>query len=154
MGISAEREQSRRSFLGKLVGGSVLVGAGSLLAAAAAYLVPPAAVRSALGGSRIRVGDAEEIPLGQGRLVLVHDDPVWIVHLARGFAAISALCTHKGCVVRWDDVSRVFHCPCHEGLFDEEGNVLAGLPRSPLPRYQVALAAGEVFVVAKGPGES
>jgi len=150
--MATESVQSRRSFLGKLLGGSVLVGAGGLLAAA--YLVPPPAVRSALGGSRVRVGDAGAIPVGQGRLVLVHDDPVWIVHLARGFAAVSALCTHRGCIVRWADAGRVFHCPCHEGLFDEEGNVLAGLPRSPLQRYPVGVVGGEVFVVARGPAES
>jgi Rieske Fe-S protein len=35
--------------------------------------------------------------------------------------ALSAACTHMGCIVHWQKQDRNFHCPCHEGLFNEYG---------------------------------
>jgi len=37
--------------------------------------------------------------------------------------ALSAACTHKGCIVNWSDSDRKFHCPCHDGVFMEDGSV-------------------------------
>lgn len=31
--------------------------------------------------------------------------------------ALSAACTHMGCLVQWHSADRTFHCPCHDGLF-------------------------------------
>jgi Rieske Fe-S protein len=33
-------------------------------------------------------------------------------------AARSLLCTHTGCEVVWMPQRQLYHCPCHEGLFD------------------------------------
>jgi Rieske Fe-S protein len=51
--------------------------------------------------------------------------------------AISAACTHMGCIVQWQNSDRSFHCPCHNGLFTQNGlpddssqiRYLAALPR-------------------------
>jgi Rieske Fe-S protein len=51
--------------------------------------------------------------------------------------AISAACTHMGCIVQWRNSDRLFHCPCHNGLFTQNGlpddnsqvRYLAALPR-------------------------
>jgi Rieske Fe-S protein len=45
--------------------------------------------------------------------------------------AISAGCTHLGCIVTWDEGQQIFKCPCHDGRFDAEGNVLSGPPPAP-----------------------
>jgi Rieske Fe-S protein len=37
--------------------------------------------------------------------------------------AMSAACTHMGCIVQWQDSDRKYHCPCHGGLFSEYGKV-------------------------------
>jgi Rieske Fe-S protein len=37
--------------------------------------------------------------------------------------AMSAACTHMGCIVQWQDSDRKFHCPCHGGIFTEYGEV-------------------------------
>jgi cytochrome b6-f complex iron-sulfur subunit len=137
---------TRRSFIGKLLAGSLLAGFAGAVAAIVAYLFPPEEVTSALGPQQVKVAKADEILPGEGRLVLVDEEPVWVVHLARGFLAMSAWCTHKGCVVKWDDQARVFRCPCHEGEFDERGNVVAGLPLRPLTRFHVGLVKGDLYV--------
>ncbi len=111
-----------------------------------AYLFAPGEVRSSLGPARVKVDSAGGIAQGTAKLALVDGEPVWVAHLASGFVALSALCTHKGCIVKWDDLGRVFRCPCHEGLFDERGNVVSGLPRRSLSRFRVGLVGGDVYV--------
>lgn len=63
--------------------------------------------------------------------------------------ALSAACTHMGCIVRWQDDDRHFHCPCHNALFAEDGvhdqrNYKLGLP--PLPRLNTKIEDGKVYV--------
>jgi Rieske Fe-S protein len=38
------------------------------------------------------------------------------------------VCTHFGCVVRWVESEGTYKCPCHEGRFDANGEVLGGPP--------------------------
>jgi Rieske Fe-S protein len=137
---------SRRSFLGRLFAGTVVVGALGVLTSIAAYLLPPERVRSSLGPRRVKVGEEGDIPIGAGKLVLVDEEPVWVVHVARGFVALSAFCTHKGCVIKWEASRRLFGCPCHDGRFDERGNVLAGPPRRPLTPFRIAVVGGDIYV--------
>ncbi len=141
-------EHSRRSFLGRLLGGSLIAGALGVVSSVVAFLFPPDAVSSALGPQRTRVGRLSDLPVGEGKLALVNDEPVWVVHLAQGLVAMSALCTHQGCIVKWQPDRRLFSCPCHQGLFDARGNVVSGFPQLPLPRLDVGVVEGEVYVSA------
>ncbi|HEY6542656.1 MAG TPA: Rieske 2Fe-2S domain-containing protein [Ktedonobacteraceae bacterium] len=55
--------------------------------------------------------------------------------------AVSAACTHMGCIVQWQGADKKFHCPCHDGIFSEYGKPD---PHSPvvyksLPRLEVQI---------------
>ncbi len=139
-----EEKASRRSFLSKLLGGTLLAGGGVTIGSIFAYLFPPHGVSSRLGP--VKIGQAADIPLGKGKLALVDGEPVWVVHLARGFVGLSATCTHKGCIIEWKEKRKLFSCPCHNGLFDTHGNVIAGLPRWPLPHFQVGSIQDDLYV--------
>jgi Rieske Fe-S protein len=64
--------------------------------------------------------------------------------------AMSAACTHMGCIVQWQASDHQFHCPCHDGVFTEYGKPspdgkLKYL--APLPRMKTMIGDnGEVYV--------
>jgi menaquinol-cytochrome c reductase iron-sulfur subunit len=62
------------------------------------------------------------------------------------FIAFSVNCAHLGCPVRWLEQARLFMCPCHGGVYYEDGSVAAGPPPHPLTRYAVRVAAGQVEI--------
>ncbi len=62
------------------------------------------------------------------------------------FIAFSVNCTHLGCPVRWLPDAQLFMCPCHGGVYYEDGTVAAGPPPLPLVRFQVRVEKGQVQI--------
>lgn len=61
---------------------------------------------------------------------------------ASAVAAISDICTHAGCGVRYDHVNKNLTCPCHGSKYSLSGAVLQGPATRPLAKYQTQLDAG------------
>lgn len=75
----------------------------------------------------------EDIAPGEGGIVEVDGRQLAVVRQPDGgVSAVSAICTHLGCVVGWNGVDRTWDCPCHGSRFDEGGAVLSGPAVSPL----------------------
>lgn len=53
--------------------------------------------------------------------------------------AVSDVCTHAGCGVRYDRANRIFSCPCHGSRYALTGEVLQGPATRALARYQSQL---------------
>ena len=76
--------------------------------------------------------------------------PVFIVRAREGyFYALSATCTHLGCIANWKADEGIVACPCHGSKFDREGNVIAGPAPRPLPRYAMSLDDHGQIVIDK-----
>ena len=63
--------------------------------------------------------------------------------------AVSAACTHMGCIVQWQDSDNKFHCPCHGGLFTEYGKPVNSSPiryLTSLPRLDTKIENDKVYV--------
>jgi menaquinol-cytochrome c reductase iron-sulfur subunit len=60
-------------------------------------------------------------------------------HDREEFIAYSLNCTHLGCPVRWVEKADIFMCPCHGGVYYDDGRVAAGPPPKPLSRYPVRI---------------
>ena len=71
--------------------------------------------------------------------------------------AMSAACTHMGCIVQWQGAGRKFVCPCHNRQFTEYGkidNAGPGYYVYPLPRLETKVVDGKIYVkVPTGPGQ-
>lgn len=96
-----------------------------------------------------RIASVADVPVG-GSLVFAypeeHDASILVRVSASEFVAFSQKCTHLSCAVIPRPDEGVFHCPCHEGVFDlRTGNVIAGPPPRPLPRVAIEVRGGEIY---------
>lgn len=136
---------SRRHFL-EMIGlgavGATVVGSVVL---SAAYLSPNVVKEPPV---RFKIGHPDDYP--PGSVSLEREQKVFIVRAKEGyFYALSAVCTHLGCITNWKPEDGIVACPCHGSRFDREGNVIAGpAPRS-LPRYAMSLDDQGQLVVDK-----
>ncbi len=88
-----------------------------------------------------------KMPTGSGTTVMMGDRPVIVLRLADGsYRAFLALCTHLDCVVQFSPERQRIECPCHDGLFDLEGNNISGPPPRPLREFAVAVRDGRVEI--------
>jgi cytochrome b6-f complex iron-sulfur subunit len=103
---------------------------------------------------RIFTVGLEELPLNHTRRFkdLRGKDLMLVRTGDREVKAISTKCTHLGCTVFWQKDKEEFYCPCHNGRFDKEGNVLSGPPPKPLESYKVEIDGNNVFVYFKDTG--
>ena len=62
------------------------------------------------------------------------------------FQVYSRVCSHLGCLVRWDEGKDQFFCPCHGAVFDSAGNVVAGPPPRPMEKLPVKVEDGILYV--------
>jgi Rieske Fe-S protein len=68
-----------------------------------------------------------EIAPGQAKVISVDGEKVAAFRDADGaLHAVSAVCTHRGCVVDWNGVDKSWDCPCHGSRFGYDGHVIQG----------------------------
>src|SRR5271165_7332973 len=71
-----------------------------------------------------RAGNPDLYPMNS--VTILQDQQVYIVRTAGGFFAVSAVCTHLGCVTQWKPEANMIACPCHGSKFTPEGKKLEG----------------------------
>ena len=58
---------------------------------------------------------------------------IYVVRSAEGFYALSAVCTHLGCLTAWKPELGIIACPCHGSKFQRTGVKIEGPAPKPLP---------------------
>lgn len=138
---TGREELDRREALGKLTGTALIVALTGTAVTTVSYLSPNVLFEPP---SRYRVGRPEEIPLGT--VLVLPEQKIYVSHAAEGFYALSAVCTHLGCMTRYLANEGILACPCHGSRFDLLGRVVQGPAPRPLPRLELSLNDGLLVV--------
>ncbi len=107
------------------------------------------------------VGEVDDFETGQTVLVRFKNASIlpwtgitgqtasWLRKVSEAeFIAFSVNCAHLGCPVRWNADAALFLCPCHGGVYNQDGTNAAGPPPHPLDRYPVRVRDGIVEIQA------
>ena len=133
----------RRKFLGVCLGGCAASMAAASLYPLYRYLSPRAG-----GGTDAKVVIPEkDVAEGEARFFEFAGSAAVLVRKKGGeLVALSAVCTHLGCIVQWEKEQQDFLCPCHGGHYTPDGAVTAGPPPKALAKLPFIVANGAITV--------
>jgi nitrite reductase/ring-hydroxylating ferredoxin subunit len=80
-----------------------------------------------------------------GSVTALPEAKAWLFCDEAGLYAISAVCTHLGCVTNY--TSDQFECPCHGSVFNAAGYVLTGPAKLPLNYLSLTLSPEGVLLL-------
>lgn len=135
-------EPTRRDVLTRVGIGACAVAAVGSGAVTFDFLKPKVLFEPA---TTFRAGSPLDYPDGTVRFD--RERKAYVVGVGGGVYAMSAVCTHLGCITRYVSDEGAIACPCHGSRFDLEGNVTHGPAPHPLPWLEVKLdEAGNLVV--------
>lgn len=129
LGERFKPKPTRRDFLGLAAAWSAIVSLVMAMLGAMRLPMPSVFPES---NSRVKLGPPDRFAVGSA--TYFPQQKLWLYRTKDGFHAISAVCTHLGCISTRSDDGQ-FLCPCHGSRFDAEGNVMGG----PAPKALVWL---------------
>jgi Rieske Fe-S protein len=126
------------------------------------YLLSPVArERKGAFNSWVSLGNLEQFPSGQTRLATYRnpivsptdgsttDIPCWVRNVdGQSFQVFAINCAHLGCPVRWFPQSGLFMCPCHGGVYYQDGSRASGPPERGLFQYHYKIDDGKLLIKA------
>jgi menaquinol-cytochrome c reductase iron-sulfur subunit len=149
---------SRRGFLFKLGLALNVIGAALVGIPVLGYILAPAR-RLGGGTTWIKLDGVAKFPEGQTRLA-IYENPFrvpwdgasakvacWVRRKeGNSFQVFAVNCAHLGCPVRWFAQSKLFMCPCHGGVYYEDGSRASGPPPRGLYEYEYEIRDGQLWV--------
>jgi len=140
---------NRRNFFEKFVGGLFGGTALAFFAPALAYLFPNknfGATGREFSEPSGQLISANSIPDGGSKIGMLNNKPALVLRHNGELTALSAVCTHLGCVVAFNAGANTFQCPCHGGKYDRDGKVIAGPPPQPLQRLNIKVEDDKIIL--------
>ena len=75
------------------------------------------------------------LKIGEGKVIIRDGKKIAVYKDENGkINEVSAVCTHMGCIVDWNNEEKTWDCPCHGSRFDKFGAVIEGPAVKPLPK--------------------
>jgi len=146
----------RRGFLVRLIQGTY-----AIIGATLAFVVGGAVVAPSFGRRQsmwLHAGDADALEEGtplpitlrvarpDGPSEVVDRKIVYLVKMGNEVRALDSTCTHLGCRTRFNPETHQIECPCHGGVYDVTGSVIAGPPPAPLRAMTTRVDGRKVMV--------
>lgn len=66
------------------------------------------------------------------------------------YTLMIGVCTHLGCIPKYDPSTKSFICPCHSGIFDIHGNPVSGPVTKPLEIPPFLIQGNSILVGEAG----
>lgn len=154
-------QHTRRKFLFKvalLVNGAV----GAVLAVPVlGYVLGPVFRKQNGENFWVPAGNLQQFPPGQTRLAKFRNPngtpadgetrnlPCWVRNIdGKRFQVFAINCAHMDCPVHWFPQSKLFLCPCHGGVYYQDGSVAAGPPPRGLYEYRYKIVDDQLMIWA------
>ena len=140
----SQKERSRRVFLNEVTAGALgIAGLGSMVFTVK-YLSPNVLFEPP---TSFRVGTPDDYPVNS--VTYYADQKVYLVRTVNGFFAMSAVCTHLGCITQWHPEANLIECPCHGSRYKRNGTVVHGPAPRALPHFSLRLMPDGTLMVDK-----
>jgi len=141
----AHKEMSRREFLTYAWGG--VLGLVTLQSSVGLFQFLMPRFKAGEFGGVFFIGPETTLPETTASPQPVTGGKFWLVNTEEeGPVALYMVCTHLGCLYKWEQANNRFECPCHGSKFTREGYFIEGpAPRS-LDKFAISIENGEVAV--------
>lgn len=112
------------------------------------YLFMAPRFRAGEFGGKFAIGEALTLPAENAAPQGNSAGKFWLVNTASGPKALYMVCTHLGCLYKWEAQANYFRCPCHGSTFSREGDYICGpAPRS-LDQFVVEVVQNEQIITS------
>ena len=119
---------NRRDFLNEIAAAALSIAAVGTAVVTIRYLSPNVLFEPP---TSFTIGTPDNFAVNS--VTYIADQQVYILSTASGFSAVSAVCTHLGCITQWKPELDLIACPCHGSRFNKDGVVVNGPAPRPLP---------------------
>lgn len=128
-------------------------GAAASVALAACGAAPTGSPTASESSSASRaIARVTDVPVGSFFKYTNPDDgtPGYLFQPQAGtFLAYSAVCSHMGCIVNFDQAANIFQCPCHGANYDgATGAVTSGPAPQPLTKPSIQVVGDAIVLTA------
>ena len=140
--IETGSEPTRRKFLEMLGNISFFAAFGGIFISTMRFMLPNVLYEPP---TSFTIGTPDDFPPDSA--TFLEDSRMFVFRRPEGLFAISSICTHLGCNVRWEEENDGFECPCHGSSFDENGKNTGGPSPKPLRWLKLTLESDQKLVV-------
>jgi cytochrome b6-f complex iron-sulfur subunit len=90
-------------------------------------------------GGRFFLGEARTLPATTATPDGNATGKFWLINTDEGPVALYMVCTHLGCLYKWEPSNFRFECPCHASKFTREGHYIEGPASRSLDQFVIEI---------------
>ncbi len=136
---------NRRNFINIFLGGSLAGSILTFLYPVIRYVIPTKQAEVVI--KKVTAAKVGELAPNTYKIFKFGAIPGILINTQDGeLKAFTAICTHLTCTVIYESDTESLFCPCHNGRFDLNGNVISGPPPSPLESYIVEISGDDIVI--------
>jgi cytochrome b6-f complex iron-sulfur subunit len=137
--------EPRRGLIRWLLGSGFAISLASFIYPVMRFLNPPPVSEAAV--NEVVAGKVEDLRPNSGKIVRFGNSPVLLIRISQTeWRAFSAVCTHLSCIVQYQPERTRIWCACHNGVYNLQGQVVAGPPPRSLQAYTIHIREDEVVI--------